>query len=109
MTTLPVDMRRGGFKHMPMQYVLTLAAATIEAFPVETGEAVHAALVAAGADTQRLHWLGPAACDIVFDGIDPIEAETIAHGIIGDAEIDVLRRKSPPAASACWSPTWNRP
>jgi phosphoserine phosphatase len=73
-----------------MKYVLTLAAATIEAFPVETAQRVHEGLSDSGAAVQPLHWLGPAACDLVFDGIDPAAAETIARTILGESAIDVL-------------------
>ena len=83
-----------------MQYVLTLIAATVEAFPVSLAEAVRTALAANGAETRPPIWLGPAACDLFFEGIEPAAAESEARWILQGAPLDVLaqatatRRKS---------------
>ncbi len=76
-----------------MKYVLTLAAATIDAFPVETADAVREALADAGATVQRPHWLGPASCDLLFDGMEMLDADVTARRCLGDAEIDVLTQE----------------
>ena len=76
-----------------MKYVVTLAAATIDTFPVETADSVRAALIEAGADVRAPLWLGPAACDLVFDGIDLAVADDVAGRTLGAAEIDVLAQE----------------
>ncbi len=83
-----------------MQFVLTLIAARVEDFPVSLAETVRAALAADGAQTRPPIWLGPAACDLFFEGIDPQTAEAEARWVLQNAPLDLLaqttetRRKS---------------
>jgi phosphoserine phosphatase len=77
-----------------MHYVLTLIAASVEAFPVSLADDVRTALAVAGAETRPPVWLGPAACDLFFEGIAPAAAESTARGIVQTAPLDLLAQEA---------------
>ena len=73
-----------------MQYVLTLAAATVEDFPIPLAHEASAALAASGAETIRFNWLGPAACDFVFSGIKPEVAIAAMAPLLAGGPFDYI-------------------
>ena len=76
-----------------MRHVLTLIGASVEAFPVPVADEVAAKLTALGATVARPLWLGPAACDLVYDGADPARA---AHGtaeLLAGKPIDLISQE----------------
>ena len=74
-----------------MEYVTTLIAATIHDFPVELATEVGEAMTAAGASlTLPQSWLGPAACDLVFDAPDMASVDAAAKARLADFPIDIV-------------------
>ncbi len=84
-----------------MQYVTTLIAATIHDFPIELAAEVGECMRKAGASVPLApSWLGPAACDLLFDADDSVLLDAQARACVGDRAIDIVtqpvatRRKS---------------
>ena len=72
-----------------MQHVLTLAAA--DGLDNSIPGVVRSALDGAGATTAEPRWLAPGrACEIPFQGLDAVAAESAARKRLGAAPVDLL-------------------
>jgi phosphoserine phosphatase len=73
-----------------MQYVTTLMAATVQAFPIALADRALKIASSTGGSGCRLHWLGPAACDVFYETDAPESIVAPIEGEIAGREIDSI-------------------
>lgn len=71
--------------------VVTLIASSNAVLDDDAAQAARSALAALGADAAKPDWLAPGrACDLLFDGLAPEQAEAAARRALGDLPVDVI-------------------
>jgi phosphoserine phosphatase len=78
-----------------MQYVLTLAAATVEDFPVDLAGEILDLIRDLGAANPRFNWLGPAACDFFFADMPLEQARYAITKFLDERPLDLIFQPVP--------------